>query len=204
MAQTHSPTRSVDESPSGAAGRPVWPSTLISAMSVSRIGADHVRPQRPAVGQLHGDPLGALDHVIVRQDAAVGVDDEAAAGAAARRIAVARRSTSGRPSMTAAGVAAVGRAASAARDVASMFTTAGFRRSTTSAKLTSDADAGPFATRAGRARLVRGPGHHRRLRDPAGKIAPTRNATIAVRATVTSGETFGHKTVSSAASTLPL
>ena len=44
-----------------------------------------------AVRELDDDPLGALDDVVVRQDAAVGVDDEAAAGAAARRIAIVAR-----------------------------------------------------------------------------------------------------------------
>jgi hypothetical protein len=52
------------------------------------VGADHPRTEAAAVGQLHGDPLGAVDDVIVRQDAAVGVDDEAAAGAAVRRVAI--------------------------------------------------------------------------------------------------------------------
>ena len=44
MAQTHSPIRSVDESPSGATGSPPWLSTLISAMSVS--GSDPIRCAR--------------------------------------------------------------------------------------------------------------------------------------------------------------
>ena len=35
MATTHSPMRSVEESPRGATGSPFCPSTLISAMSVS-------------------------------------------------------------------------------------------------------------------------------------------------------------------------
>ena len=48
------------------------------------IGADDAGAQAAAVRQLDGDALGALDDVVVRQDAAVGVDDEAAAGAAAR------------------------------------------------------------------------------------------------------------------------
>ena len=48
------------------------------------IGADDARAQRPAVRQLDDDPLGALDDMVVGEDAAVGVDDEAAARAAPR------------------------------------------------------------------------------------------------------------------------
>jgi hypothetical protein len=71
IAHTHSPVRSVEESPRGATDDP---------------GAN-----ASAVREPDGDPLGALDDVVVRQDAAVGIDDEAAARAAARRIAVVPR-----------------------------------------------------------------------------------------------------------------
>ena len=54
--------------------------------------------QAAAVRQLDGDAPGAIDDVVVRQDAAVGVDDEAGAGAATRRVAVvARRAEAERP-----------------------------------------------------------------------------------------------------------
>ena len=36
------------------------------------IGADDSRAQRAAVGQLHRDPLGAVDDVMVGEDVAVG------------------------------------------------------------------------------------------------------------------------------------
>ena len=55
-----------------------------------RIRSDDMRAQRAAVGQLHGDPIGALDHVVVREDVPVGLDDHAAAGAATRRVHVVR------------------------------------------------------------------------------------------------------------------
>src|SRR5205823_1262708 len=38
-----------------------------------RIGADHAGAEAAAVGQLHRDPLGTIDHVVVGQDAAVDV-----------------------------------------------------------------------------------------------------------------------------------
>ena len=41
-------------------------------MSVSGSDAEHARLQAAAVGKLHHDPLGALDHVIVGQDLSVG------------------------------------------------------------------------------------------------------------------------------------
>ena len=93
MAQTHSPMRSADESPSGATGSPVCPSILISAMSVSWSLPMTRALQAAAVRQLDGDPVGAVDDVVVRQDAAVGVDDEAGAGAAPGRIVADRRSS---------------------------------------------------------------------------------------------------------------
>ena len=58
-----------------------------------RIGAHDPGAEAAAVGQLDRDPFGAVDYVFVRQDAAVGVDDEAAAGAAMRRVAVGTRRT---------------------------------------------------------------------------------------------------------------
>ena len=60
-------------------------------MSVSGSAPIDARAQAAAVGQLHGDPLGAVDDVVVGEDAAVGVDDEAAAGAAPGRVAIGSR-----------------------------------------------------------------------------------------------------------------
>ena len=114
-----------------------------------RVGADQPRAQRAAVGQLHGDPLGAIDDVVVGEDAAVGVDDEAAAGAAARRVALARAAEIERAvePVRRVGwpVAPRRRFDALPRVVVSMFTTAGLRRSTTSAKLTSEPIAGAAA-----------------------------------------------------------
>ena len=56
-----------------------------------RIGADPLGPQAPAVGQPHHDPVGALDHVMVGQDVAIRIDDEAGPGAAARTFTLALR-----------------------------------------------------------------------------------------------------------------
>ena len=85
--------RSVEESPSGATGRPGLAVDLDQGDVGLRIRADDSGAHAPAVGQLDDDALGAIDDVLVRQDAAVGVDDEAAAGAAARGIAVAPAET---------------------------------------------------------------------------------------------------------------
>src|SRR4051794_25266157 len=72
--------------------------------------------------------------------------------------------------------------------VVSMLTTAGFRRSTTSAKLTREAMAGAAAVRARRpaaADLGEGPADTAGRTKPPATIAPTRNATTAVSVTVT-------------------
>src|SRR6185436_8940842 len=72
--------------------------------------------------------------------------------------------------------------------VVSMFTTAGFSRSTTSAKFTRDGIAGPAGPRAGRltgAGLSATPAVTAERATPPARIAPTRKATTAVRATVT-------------------
>jgi hypothetical protein len=47
-----------------------------------RIGSDPGRGQRPAIVQLHLDALRAVDHVMVREDIAVGADDDAGSEAA--------------------------------------------------------------------------------------------------------------------------
>ena len=144
------------------------------------IGADHAGAQTAAVRQLDRDALGAIDDVVVRQDAAVGVDDEAAAGAAAHRIAVVPR----RPEVErlveqvrAARAAGVRGAAGgvAPRVVASMFTTA---------RVDALDDVREIDDRAARAvagfRRIRDfalgrrrrPGHDRRPRHAAGEDGP--------------------------------
>src|SRR5439155_1981950 len=50
------------------------------------IGAHHLRRELPAVGQLDIDFPGAVDHVGVGENVAVGADDEARADAAHRRL----------------------------------------------------------------------------------------------------------------------
>jgi hypothetical protein len=100
------------------------------------IGADGAGAKRPPVRELDDDALGAVDDVVVGEDAAVGVDDEAAAGAG----------LSGGSGML---VRPRRRRPSCPRAVASMLTTAGLMRSTTSAKLI--AGAGIDAPLTGRA-----------------------------------------------------
>ncbi len=130
----------------------------MSAMSVAGSEPTTVPAKCPAVRQRHGDALGALDDVVVGQDVAVAIDDEPAAGAPARRLAVA----------LAVGRVVVARAAGrdGARprgfDAASMLTTAGLMRSATSAKFTSAGQGrrpGPVGLRR---RLVRGRARHDR------------------------------------------
>ena len=54
-----------------------------------RIRADHFGAQGAAVGELHRQALGAFDHVVIGEDVAFGIDQEAGAGAAPRRVAAA-------------------------------------------------------------------------------------------------------------------
>ena len=154
------------------------------------IGADDARAESPAVRQLHRDPLGAIDDVVVGQDAAVGVDDEAAAGAAPRGIALAAgplSRTVRRTDPADRGSVRLRRLrGSRPRVVASMFTTAGLMRSTTSAKLTSGMATAGAAAPSGADGRGRATGRRDgRLDPPPAKIAPTRKATTAVSARVT-------------------
>ena len=90
IAMTQSPGCICSESPnlascSGAAGISV---SWISALSVSGVAADHLG--RVALGaaaaeQADADVLGLLDDVVVREDEAGLVDDEAGAGARLQR-----------------------------------------------------------------------------------------------------------------------
>ena len=52
------------------------------------IAADEAGPEASSIRQLDRDAIGAFDDVVVRQDAAVGVDDEAGAFAAPRLIGI--------------------------------------------------------------------------------------------------------------------
>ena len=109
----------LSESPSGAAGRGPRAVDLEQRDVDRRVGADDLAAERAAVGQRDRDPVGALDDVVIREDVAVGIDDEAAARALARRSRVAR---AGPSTVVAAGRRA--RLAAVARDAASMLTTA--------------------------------------------------------------------------------
>ena len=115
--------------------------TFSNAMSVSGSRTDDLGAEPAAVGQLHQDPLGPLDDVVVGEDVAVRLDDHAAAGSAARHVEILASMWEPpgvpSPSFGAEGSPSSGGGAPPS-DVASTFTTAGFRRSATSAKLTSD------------------------------------------------------------------
>ncbi len=53
-----------------------------------RVSADHLTAVRASVCQRHGDPLGGVNHMEIREDEPVSVDQEAAAGALARSFEV--------------------------------------------------------------------------------------------------------------------
>ena len=109
-------------------------------MSVSGSDPIDVRAQAAAVGQLDRDALGALDDVMIGEDVALFVDDEAGAGAAPRRLAAAADVERILDAFGTRRRAAVVRPRRAARRLlASMLTTAGLSRSATSAKLTTPA-----------------------------------------------------------------
>ena len=70
-------------SPNSTVGSGLSALIFSSAMSVAGIGADQLGVESAAVGQLDGDLLAVFDHVIVGDDEAGLVDDEAGAGAIA-------------------------------------------------------------------------------------------------------------------------
>ena len=89
MASTHSPTRNVSESPSTACGSGRGDDTLMSAMSVS--GSDPIRSARrlrPSASRtaMRSAPF---DHVVVRQDEPVRIDDEPGSCPAPRTLTLA-------------------------------------------------------------------------------------------------------------------
>ena len=159
IAHTHSPTRSDSESPSGATGRFLRVDLDQRDVGVG-IDAEHARLQAAAVGKLHHDPLGVLDHVVVRQDLAVALDDEAAARLRADR---ARSLRSGIDVIERDRLRGAPPPASTARVVASMLTTAGLMLSATSAKFTSPAGDGGRTTDSRSCRLGGGLRSARRL-----------------------------------------
>ena len=109
------------------------------------VDAEHAGLQAAAVGELHHDPLGVLDDVVVGQDLPVGLDDEPAArlrphrGGPWTELDCSRRTARIRE-RRAGGVRRP-------RVVASMLTTAGLMLSATSAKFTSPASIGRVACR---------------------------------------------------------
>src|SRR6266850_2099771 len=201
IAQTHSPILSFAESPSGATGRPVWPSILMSAMSVS--GSAPIRRARAV------RPSDSLTVIRSARSTTWLLVRMLPSGSMMNPLPAPRRGASrsrGVPKSNGPsnGSGESGRAGRAPRRrrlcprvVVSMLTTAGFRRSTTSAKLTSEAIAGAAAVRAAslsRTAFAR-PSGNTCPREPAemadrdtppATIAPTRKATMAVSATVTS------------------
>ena len=87
IAITQSPTRTLSESPNLMAGSGFLfgGSTLSTRHVDAAVGADQLGLELGVVAQDDGDVLGALDHVVVGDDVAFAVDDEARAqrGAAA-------------------------------------------------------------------------------------------------------------------------
>ena len=80
MASTHSPTRASSLLPSGDRGQTLGVDLEDGHVGV-RIGADDLGLELTAVEQPDRHLLGALDHVVVGEDVAVGRDDEARAAA---------------------------------------------------------------------------------------------------------------------------
>ena len=190
MAQTHSPMRSVDESPSGATGRFDCPSTFSSAMSVSGSApTTRARSERPSDSFTRMRSAPSMTWLLVRilpSASTMKPLPEPRRGASRERSNIS--GASGSPRRLRRRESAAGPAL-----VASMFTTAAFTRSTTSAKFTNGAPAvrgapidEPTAlTAARRGALMVGCAPRLGRRNPPATIAPTRNATTAVRATVT-------------------
>src|SRR5262245_8207436 len=198
MAQTHSPMRSVEESPSGATGSPLWPSTLIRAMSVSGSApTTRARSVRPSDSLTMIRSARSMTWLLVRMLPSPSMMNPLPAP----RRGESPRGPSG-PSSGSGGSIEVRprrRPRSRPRAVASMFTTAGLMRSTMSAKLTR-----PFRPGFGRATVravdaveavavdvadvvdrAGAPADTAGRAKPPATIAPTRNATTAVSTTVT-------------------
>ena len=97
IAATTAPTLTAPESPSvaGLELARVERSTLTSADVVAGVGADDVRGRRRAVRERDGDVVEAADDVVVREDVAVCVQDDARAEALRlvrlERVAACRR-----------------------------------------------------------------------------------------------------------------
>ena len=131
------------------------------------IRADARRVQVPSVGQPHHDAVGAVDDVMIREDQAVGVDDEAGAGAAAWALRIALAGTIEQLGTVGHRQAAEARRRSddRPREVASMLTTAGFEPLGDVRKRDERAATGPCAAARVRAGTTRRAGRRdRRLR----------------------------------------
>ena len=79
MATTHWPGFTFAELPSWMYGSGLWASIFSTAMSVRGSCPITFAGSLRAVVQRDGDRLGVLHHVVVGDDRAVGVDDEAGA-----------------------------------------------------------------------------------------------------------------------------
>ena len=91
IASTQSPTRGLSESPNWTAGSGLSVLTFSSAMSVLASRPTTFAFSVRVVVQDHGDLVGAVDHVVVGDDVAGRIDDEARAERGASRCAAARR-----------------------------------------------------------------------------------------------------------------
>src|SRR5262245_14859673 len=193
IAHPPSPMRSVDESPSGATGSPLWPSTLINAMSVSGSAPmTRARKVRPSDSFTVIRSARSTTWWLVRMLPSASMMNPLPAP---RRGVSLRGGPKAGPSSGAGlsgGPTRRGRRlGSRPRLVASMLTTAGLMRSTTSAKLSGGpskaAGDGRTAYRpAGVVDAAGAPAVIVERAEPPDMIAPTRKATTAVSVTVTS------------------
>ena len=129
MATTQSPTRTASESPSLTNGQVVRRRLELDERDVGqRVGAEHLGLERAPVVEADADVERALDHVVVGEDVAAGIDDEPAARALANLGPVPAAATEELLERIVA-------AASSAlhREVTSTLTTAAFTLSTSGA-----------------------------------------------------------------------
>ena len=90
IASTTSPARRRSERPKVTTGSGVKIDLQNGQVRV-RVAADDVRIRHAAVGELHLDRVGIGDHMIVGDDVAAAVDDDAGAQAALDALPVARQ-----------------------------------------------------------------------------------------------------------------
>ena len=74
-ASTTSPTRMASESPNGSTAQALG-LDLENGQVAGRVAPHHLRVEGPSVGKIDLDLLRVLDHVVVREDVAVGADHD--------------------------------------------------------------------------------------------------------------------------------